>query len=149
VVEKEAVFVLFGEYKHNVDGKGRVFIPAKLRETLGESFMLCKGIEGKRCLCIYPMDEWNKLDETIRQLPTVKASAVRHFLYAGAASLECDGQGRALLPASLREYAELTGEISILGMSTHLELWNNDAWSKENGEYSPEAIGEMVAELNF
>ena len=136
-----------GRYDQNMDAKGRVNIPSKFRSSLGETFIVATG-DGKYAT-IYPMDEWNKLDETIRQLPTVKASAVRHFLYAGAASLECDGQGRALLPASLREYAELSGEISILGMSTHLELWNNDSWAKENGEYSPEAIGEMVAELNF
>ncbi len=141
--------MLFGEYKHNIDSKGRVFIPAKLRESLGETFVLCKGIEGKRCLCIYSEEEWQKLDTTIQSLPTMKASAVKHFLYAGAASLECDGQGRALLPLALREYANLVGEISILGMSTHLELWNKEAWTSENEQYTPEEIGEMVAELNF
>lgn len=141
--------MLFGEYRHNVDGKGRVFLPAKLRDELGTGFMLCKGIEGKRCLCVYSSEEWDKLDEKIRELPTMKASKVRRFLYAGAASLECDGQGRVVLPANLREYAELSGEICILGMSTHLELWNCEAWSEENAEYTPENIGELVSELDF
>ena len=141
--------MLFGEYRHTVDTKGRVFLPAKLRDELGTSFMLCRGIEGKRCLCIYSAEEWARLDETIRQLPTMKAGKVRRFLYAGAASLECDGQGRTLLPANLRDYAELQGEICILGMSTHLELWNADAWAEENADYTPESIGEIVAELEF
>lgn len=141
--------MLYGEYKHSVDGKGRVFIPAKLREDLGNSFMLCRGIEGKRCLCVYSNEEWDNLDEKIRQLPTMKASKVRRFLYAGATKLDSDSQGRVLLPAGLREYACLQGEICILGMSTHLELWNSDAWAEENSEYTPESIGELVAELEF
>lgn len=149
VVKKEAAIVLYGEYRHNVDTKGRVFMPAKLREDLGNSFMLCRGIEGKRCLCIYSTEEWNRLDEKIRELPTMKASKVRRFLYAGAAKLDCDAQGRVLLPAPLREYAELKGEICILGMSTHLELWNSEAWAAESGDYTPESIGELVAELEF
>ncbi len=141
--------MLYGEYRHNVDSKGRVFIPAKLREELGNSFMLCRGIEGKRCLCVYSAEEWARLDEKLRELPTMKAGKVRRFLYAGAACLDCDGQGRVLLPAGLRDYAELKGEISILGMSTHLELWNNELWAAESEEYTPESIGELVAELEF
>ena len=128
--------MLYGEYRHNVDTKGRVFMPAKLREDLGNSFMLCRGIEGKRCLCIYSTEEWNRLDEKIRELPTMKASKVRRFLYAGAAKLDCDAQGRVLLPAPLREYAELKGE-------------NSEAWAAESGDYTPESIGELVAELEF
>lgn len=149
MVERKATAMLFGEYRHTVDGKGRIFIPAKLREDLGSSFVLCRGIEGKRCLCVYSADEWKRLDETIRELPTMKASKVRRFLYAGASDLECDAQGRVVLPANLREYAALEGEICILGMSTHLELWNSAAWAEENRDYTPESIGELVAELEF
>ncbi|MEG1886836.1 MAG: division/cell wall cluster transcriptional repressor MraZ [Oscillospiraceae bacterium] len=141
--------MLYGEYQHNIDKKGRIFIPAKLREELGDNFMLCRGIEGKRCLCIYSDDEWQNMDEKIRQLPTLKASKVRRFLYVGATKLECDAQGRVLLPQNLREYAGLDGESSILGMSTHLEIWNSEAWSTENEQYTPESIAEIMEGLDF
>ena len=73
--------VLFGGYQHNIDKKGRVFIPAKLREELGSGFMICRGIYGKRCLCVYSAEEWDKLVEKIGTLPSTKSSAVKRFLY--------------------------------------------------------------------
>ena len=141
--------MLFGEYKHNVDGKGRVFIPAKLRETLGESFMLCKGIEGKRCLCIYPMDEWQKIDEKLKALPGVQAGKLVRFMYSGAEVSSCDSQGRVLIPQNLREYAELDGETAIIGMSSKLEIWDGAAFRAEEAEETPESIAELARELGF
>lgn len=141
--------MLYGEYQHSIDKKGRAFIPSKLREELGESFMICRGIDGKRCLCIYSLEEWNKLDEKIRLLPNTKAGAVKRFLYAGSTVLEPDAQGRVLIPANLREYANLETEAYILGMSTHLEVWNTSAWEKENEEFTPESIASIMEELNF
>ena len=141
--------MLYGEYQHSIDKKGRAFIPSKLREELGESFMICRGIDGKRCLCVYSLDEWSKLDEKIRSLPNTKASAVKRFLYAGSTKLEPDAQGRVLIPQNLREYALLESEAYILGMSTHLEIWNVDDWQKENEMYSPESIASIMEELNF
>ncbi len=141
--------MLYGEYQHSIDKKGRVFIPSKLRDELGDSFMICRGIDGKRCLCVYSLAEWEKLDERIRQLPNTKSSAVKRFLYAGSTKLECDAQGRVLIPQNLRDYAELEGEAYILGMSTYLEIWNSDAWRHESEEYSPEDIAEIMQELNF
>lgn len=141
--------MLFGEYKHSVDKKGRMFVPAKLREDLGDSFIISKGIEGKPCLCIYSNEEWAVLDEKIRQLPTMKASKVRRFLYAGANKIECDSQGRTLIPQNLREYANLESEATILGMSTHIEVWNTEMWIAESEKYTPESIAELVEELDF
>lgn len=141
--------MLYGEYEHTIDKKGRMFIPAKLREELGDTFMLCRGIEGKRCLCVYPIEDWQNLDEKIRQLPTMKASKVRRFLYVGATKLECDSQGRVLIPQNLREYSDLESDCSILGMSTHLEIWNKTLWTEENVQYTPESIAEIMNELDF
>ncbi len=141
--------MLFGEYKHNIDKKGRIAIPAKFREDLGESIMLAKGLEGKPCLCIYSNAEWAALDEKIRSLPSITASKVKHYLYAGATRLEYDSQGRVLIPQNLREFASLDGETTILGMSTHLEVWNAGAWAAESSEYTPEEIAGIMAELNF
>ncbi len=141
--------VLYGEYRHNIDKKGRVAVPAKLREELGETVTIAKSLEGKNCLCIYSADEWAALDEKVRRLPTVKASALRHYLYAGARTLEYDSQGRVLIPQNLREFASLEGETAILGMSTHLEVWNAAAWDEECEKYKPSDIAGIVEELDF
>ncbi len=139
--------MLYGEYKHTIDKKGRMFIPAKLRDDLGSSFVLCRGIDGNRCLCIYSEEEWKALDEKIRSFPTVKANRLQRFLYAGATKLECDAQGRVLIPQNLREYADLGDEAYVLGMSTRLEIWNKALWEAEAVLDTPESIGEIMAGL--
>ena len=139
--------MLYGEYKHTIDKKGRMFIPAKLRDDLGSSFVLCRGIDGNRCLCIYSETEWKELDEKIRQFPTVKANRLQRFLYSGSTKLECDAQGRVLIPQNLREYADLGEEAYVLGMSTRLEIWNKALWEAEAVVDTPESIGEIMAGL--
>ncbi|MBR3144302.1 MAG: division/cell wall cluster transcriptional repressor MraZ [Clostridia bacterium] len=139
--------MLYGGYDHAIDKKGRLAIPFKLRVELGETFMVCRGIFGKRCICIYPMKEWDKLVERIGSLPMSKSSVVKRFLYDGAFSVEFDSQGRILLPASLREYAGLETEAHIIGVDSNIEIWNKDTWGKENEQYTPEAIASIVNEL--
>lgn len=141
--------MLFGGYQHNIDKKGRVFIPAKLRDELGEEFIICRGISGKRCLCVYSMAEWDKLVEQISTLPNTKSSAVKRFLYDGAFSVEFDSQGRILIPLGLREYAALGETAHIIGMHTNLEIWNTELWAEENNRYTPESIASIMEELNF
>ena len=141
--------MLYGGYQHNIDKKGRIAIPAKLRDELGESFMICRGIYGKRCLCVYSTEKWNDLVEKIGMLPSAKSSVVKRFLYEGAFSVEFDTQGRILIPASLREYAELEGDAHIIGMDTNLEIWNTELWAEENAKYSPESVAEIVEGLEF
>jgi MraZ protein len=149
VVKKEVKIMLFGGYQHNIDKKGRVFIPAKLRDELGEEFIVCRGISGKRCLCVYSMSEWDKLVEQISTLPNTKSSAVKRFLYDGAFSVEFDAQGRILIPSVLREYAQLEESAHIIGMHTNLEIWNTALWEEENTQYTPESIASIMEELNF
>ncbi len=141
--------MLYGGYQHTVDKKGRVAIPAKLRDELGESFMICRGIYGKRCLCVYSLAEWDKLVEKIGQLPAAKSSVVKRFLYDGAFNVEFDTQGRILIPSSLREFAELEGEAHITGMDTNLEIWNTELFKAENEQYTPESIASIVEDLDF
>ena len=141
--------MLFGGYQHNIDKKGRVFIPAKLRDELGESFMICRGIYGNRCLCVYSEEQWSKLVEKIGTLPSTKSSAVKRFLYDGAFNVEFDSQGRILIPPVLREYAQLEGEAHIIGMDSNLEIWNTELWNLENAQYTPESIASIMEELNF
>ena len=141
--------MLYGGYQHSVDKKGRVFIPSKFREELGEGFIVCRGIYGKRCLCVYSADQWDKLVEKIGTLPSTKASAVKRFLYDGAFNVEFDSQGRILIPAALREYAQLENEAHIIGMDTNLEIWSNALWAEENDTYNPESVAAIMEELNF
>lgn len=141
--------MLYGGYDHTIDKKGRLAIPSKLRFELGDSFMICRGIFGKRCLCAYPMDKWDELTAKIAGLPMAKSSAVKRFLYDGAFNVELDSQGRILIPASLREYAELGDEAHLIGVDSNLEIWNKDLWAKENEDNTPESIASIVEELDF
>ena len=141
--------MLYGGYQHNIDKKGRVFIPSKFRDELGGECIVCKGIYGKRCLCVYSLAEWDKLVENIGTLPSTKSSVVKRFLYDGAFNVECDAQGRILIPNVLREYAELESEAHIIGMDTNLEIWNTQLWIEERAQYSPESIAAIVEELDF
>lgn len=141
--------MLFGGYQHNIDKKGRVFIPAKLREELGEEFYICRSIFGKRCLCVYSQAEWDKLVGQISTLPNTKSNDLKRFLYDGTFTVGFDSQGRILIPAVLREYSCLTDEAHIIGMASNLEIWNNELWAKENEKYTPENIASIVEELNF
>ena len=141
--------MLYGGYDYAIDKKGRVAIPSKLRDELGESFMICRGIFGKRCICVYSMDQWEELVNKIGSLPMAKSSVVKRFLYDGAFNVEFDGQGRILLPASLREFAGLETEAHIIGMDSNIEIWNKDVWAEEKTEYTPEAIAAIVNELEI
>ena len=141
--------MLFGGYDHNIDKKGRVFIPAKLREELGEEFYICRSIFGKRCLCVYSQSEWDKLVEQISTLPNTKSSAVKRFLYDGAFNVEFDTQGRILVPTPLREYAGFDSEVHIIGMDTNLEIWDSKAWEEEKANTTFESVALSLEGFDF
>ncbi len=131
--------MLYGGYDHNVDKKGRVFIPAKFRDDLGETFIICRGISGKRCLCVYPFSEWEKLVAKISELPSSQASGIKRFIFDGAFNVEFDTQGRILVPPSLREYASLQSGAHLIGMNSYVELWASELWAEED-VFTPEDI---------
>lgn len=141
--------MLYGGYDHTIDKKGRIAIPAKLRDAFGQSFMICRGIYGKNCICVYPTEQWDKLVEKIGNLPSAKSSVVKRYLYEGAFEVEFDSQGRILIPQSLREFASLDTEAHIIGVDTNLEIWNKEHWQQENAEYTAESIAAIVNELDF
>jgi len=141
--------MLFGGYDHKIDKKGRVFIPSAFREELGESFIICRGIYGKQCLCVYSKEEWNALVEKIGTLPSAKSSTVKRFLYDGAFNVEFDTQGRILVPPTLREYANFETEVHIIGMDTNIEIWDASIWQAENETNTLESISAVMEELNF
>lgn len=141
--------MLFGGFDHKIDKKGRVFIPSAFRDDLGESFIICRGIFRKRCLCVYSQAEWQKLVEKIEQLPSMKASDVKRFLYDGAFNVEFDTQGRILVPPTLREYAGFDSEVHIIGMASNVEIWDSSLWNSENEANTLETVSAAVEELNF
>ncbi len=141
--------MLFGGFDHKIDKKGRVFIPSAFREELGESFIICRGIYGKRCLCVYSAEQWSRLVEKIGTLPSGRSSSVKRFLYDGAFNVEFDTQGRILVPPTLREYAGFDSEVHIIGMDTNLEIWDTSLWSEENEQNTLETVSAVMEELDF
>lgn len=117
-----------GENNHTIDAKGRLIIPAKYREVLGDTFYVTKGLDG--CLFVYDNTEWANFEEKLNSLPLTSKDArkfVRFFL-AGAVMAEVDKQGRILLPASLRKYAELEKDVVLAGVGKRIEIWNKEKW---------------------
>ncbi|TDA70472.1 MAG: transcriptional regulator MraZ [Clostridia bacterium] len=134
--------MLMGEFQHAIDAKGRLFIPARLREELGERFIVTRGLEN--CLFVYPLKEWAALEEKLRALPFTRAEArgFQRLFFSGATECELDKLGRILLPAHLREYAGLEKDAILIGVSTRVEVWSLAGWQA----YS-ERIRDNYAEL--
>ena len=136
-----------GEYQHSLDSKGRLFIPAKLRDELGEVFFITISMD--RCLCAYSSESWQALSERVSAMPYVKQRKMRP-LFAHAARCELDSQGRALIPMNLREYAGFTKNVTVVGCNNHAELWDPDLWTEIcEKEKSAENIAAVLQELAF
>jgi len=135
-----------GEFQHNIDPKGRIIVPSKFREDLGESFVVTRGLD--KCLFAYPMEEWKVLEEKLKKLPLTKkdARAFTRFFFSGAVECEVDKQGRINIPQSLRKYAALEKECVVIGVSDRIEFWSNDNW-EEYVTNSEESFGEIAENL--
>ena len=143
--------MLIGEYEHSLDAKGRLIMPAKLRTDMGEKFIITKGLDG--CLFVFSQIEWSNFESKLKELPLTNKNArdfVRFFL-SGATECEIDKQGRFLLVNTLREYAEITKEVIIIGVGTRLEIWNKDKWKKYNSNenVSADTIAENMTMLGI
>lgn len=124
--------MLIGEYEHSLDVKGRLIMPAKLREDIGDNFIITKGLDG--CLFGFSLSEWTQFEEKLKSLPLTNKNArdfVRFFL-SGAVNVEIDKQGRFLVASNLREYASMEKEVVIIGVGTRIEFWSKDKWKKYN-----------------
>lgn len=119
-----------GEYRHNIDQKGRLIVPAKFRENLGDTFILTRGLD--QCLFGYPMNEWSMIEEKLKTLPLTKkdARAFTRFFFSGATECEIDKQGRINIVSPLQQYAKLDKECVILGVSNRIEIWSKDLWEE-------------------
>lgn len=117
-----------GEYYHTIDAKGRLILPARFREELGDSFIVTRGLDG--CLFVYTNSEWEALQEKLKALPLINKEARRltRFFSAGFTQCEPDKQGRILVPAGLRNYAKLQKEVCMVGTGTRIEIWDKEIW---------------------
>lgn len=120
--------MFWGEFSHHLDDKGRLIIPARYRPHLSQGAVLTRGLDHN--LVIYPRDAWQNLSEHLNQIPITHPTsrALRRLLFSGAVELTIDRQGRILIPAYLRDYASLDGEVLIAGMETFLEIWEPSHW---------------------
>ncbi len=119
--------MFIGEYHHNLDDKGRLTIPSKLRYELKEDFILTRGLD--KCLFIYPKDEWENVIEKYKELPNTRdARNYKRFLLSGATTCDVDKQGRINIPTPLSAYANLSKECVIIGVGERLEVWDKESW---------------------
>lgn len=120
--------MFMGEFRHNIDEKGRIIVPAKFREGLGETFVLTRGLD--QCLFVYSMEEWKILEGKLKSLPLTKkdARSFTRFFFSGAIECEVDKQGRVNIPQPLRTYSKLDKECVIIGVANRIEVWAKETW---------------------
>ena len=144
---EKGVRTVTGEYQHALDNKGRIFIPARLRDELGQAVYITLSMD--RCLSVYSKENWDSLTEKVNALPYVRQRKMRP-LFAYAVRCDLDAQGRVLLPQNLRDWAGLTKNVTVVGCNNHAELWDSDSWREVfEAETSPENIAAVLEELEF
>lgn len=143
--------MFLGEYQHSLDSKGRITIPAKFRDELGEKFVATKGLDN--CVFLYPLEEWKLIEAKIHSLPFTRADvrSFARFFFSGASELEFDKQGRTILSINLREYAAIDRELVIIGVGSRVEIWSVEKWAQytQNAESSYEEIAESLVDLGI
>ncbi|MBQ3379450.1 MAG: division/cell wall cluster transcriptional repressor MraZ [Clostridia bacterium] len=139
--------MLIGEFEHNIDQKGRIIIPARFREDLGEQFVITKGPD--ECLFIYSLHEWARLERQIKELPMSKSRSLQLYFFSSGSLSEADKQGRALVPQNLRRFAKLSKTVMVIGASNHVEIWDMEAWQKKCATLTPDMIMTAMEEMGF
>lgn len=141
--------MFMSEYNHTLDPKGRLAIPAKFRESLGDAFVISKGMDG--CLYVYANEDWDAFEQKLQTLPLInkEARAFARFFLAGAASVEVDKQGRILLPAPLREFAGLTKDVVLVGVGSRVEIWSAERYEEMNTDIDMDAITSSMEGLGL
>ena len=136
-----------GQYAHNIDAKGRLFIPAKLREELGATFHVTIGQD--HCLSVYSEESWRAFEERLKTMSYSQIKALR-TVFANAADCEPDAQGRILIPAKLRSYAELQKEVIVIGSFDRVEIWNAERWTQMESEaFSSGSLEQAMEEMGL
>ena len=141
--------MLIGEYKHSIDAKKRMAIPAKFRKELGKKAVITIGLD--KCLVVYPLSEWQKLAEKLNALPMGQSDARRfaRLMFGEASEVEIDSLGRILIPETLKNYAGLKNKVIITGVYNRLEIWNEESWQayKNRLEKETDVLAEKLGEI--
>ncbi|MCL2089327.1 MAG: division/cell wall cluster transcriptional repressor MraZ [Oscillospiraceae bacterium] len=141
--------MLTGEFFHSVDEKGRINFPAKLREALGDSFFITRGLDNY-CLYVYSHEEWEILRQNVNAVTHLQERIdLQRHLFSGADNAKPDKQGRILIPQNLREYANLDRDVVVTGASTRAEIWDAGLWKEVFAKISPMGIMEKISKLGF
>ena len=140
-----------GEYNHTIDTKGRLIVPSKLREELGDKFIITKGLDD--CLFVYPKEEWDKFEEKLKQLSLANKNARKfvRFFSSGACECELDTQGRILITPVHREFAGLEKDVVTIGASNRVEIWSKERWDAYNNDesFDMDEIAEQMQDLGI
>ncbi|GFH95711.1 transcriptional regulator MraZ [Lachnospiraceae bacterium] len=141
--------MFMSEYNHTVDAKGRLIVPSKFREQLGDEFVVTKGMDG--CLFVYANDDWNAFEQKLTSLPLINKEARKfaRFFLAGAAQVEVDKQGRILLPANLREFASLEKDVVLVGVGSRIEIWSRENWVNMDADSDMDDIAAAMEGLGL
>lgn len=140
--------MFMGEYQHTMDAKGRLFMPAKFRDQMGDKFIITKGLD--KCLFAYPESEWGILESKLRNLSFTQYEprAFVRLFFSGASECESDKQGRFLIPANLRKYCALEKDAVVIGVSSRIEIWSKDVWENYTDEIEPK-YAELARQINL
>ena len=141
--------MFMSEYSHTIDPKGRLIVPSKFREQLGDVFVVTKGMDG--CLFVYANEEWAAFEEKLTGLPLINKEARQfaRFFMAGAAMVEVDKQGRILLPANLRAFAGLDKDVVLVGVGSRIEIWSRENWESMDTDSSMDDISKAMESLGL
>ena len=141
--------MFMSQYNHTIDTKGRLIIPSKFREILGEEFVVTQGMDG--CLFVYANDDWNAFEQKLTSLPVINKQARQfaRFFLSGAAQVEVDKQGRILLPANLRQFAGLDKDVVLVGVGSRIEIWSKEKWEEVNSDVDMDDISASMESLGL
>lgn len=141
-----------GSFEHTVDSKGRVSVPSKFRDIIADRYdgRLVLALDFDRCLAVYPLEEWEKLEEKIRTLPMMQKEVKEfmRFFFSSASECELDKQGRILIPPALRERAAINKTVLLVGIINKIEIWDSAVWEARNSQ-NIDKIGETLSSLGL
>ncbi|MBQ3416305.1 MAG: division/cell wall cluster transcriptional repressor MraZ [Ruminococcus sp.] len=139
--------MFLGNSNHSIDSKGRVILPKEYREELGERFYITKGFE--KCAQVMTVDEFDRLRAQIRSLPADKALTLQYLFISPAVPVSPNSQGRVLIPQAIREDCALSGEVTVVGMDTRIEIWDKDTFAAFMEERKKDSIKEALELLRL
>jgi len=138
----------YGTFEHSVDAKNRMFVPAKFKEDLGDSFKLTyTGL--KSCIYVYSNEQWQKFEERLSTLPSVEFDEFITEVYANTVDVQLDSQGRVVLPTFLRDKVNIQKNVLVLGVRDHLEIWSKEVYTENQRKVDMSKYRELMIVRNF